>query len=112
MSIFRPIPRKLLPHTITYEEYIGGDGWENDYAPPITINHVRVEPSTYIKRSANQEEILAKNIVFIDRVNSSPFTIPKQKGKVTFNGEEYEVHKVNPFYAVGTNIHYLEVELV
>lgn len=112
MSIFRPIPRKLLPHTITYEEYTGGDGWENEYAPPITINHVRVEPSTYLKRSANQEEILAKNIVFIDRVNSNPFTVLKEKGRVTSNGEEYEVHKVDTFYTIGNNVHHLEVELV
>lgn len=112
MPGIRPIPRKLLPHTIQYEEYTGGDGWGDEYAPAITINYVRVEPSTYLKRSTSQEEILAKNIVFIDRVSSSPFIMLKEKGRVIFNGTEYEVHKVNPFYTFSNTIHHIEVELV
>lgn len=112
MSIIKPIPKRLLIHSIIYREKLPDDGWGGGFAEPVTIENIRVEPARSINRSGNADDIVARNIVFIDRVYSKPFLELKEKSKVEFNGKEYEVNKVSPHYGFKDTPHHYEVELV
>lgn len=112
MSFIRPIPKQLLIHSVVYYEFVEDDAWEDDFLQPVTINHVRVEPATFLNRTNNRESNMARHILFIDRVHSSSYPRMKEKSKVIFMGEDYEVQKVNPYYAIGPEPHHYEVELV
>lgn len=108
----RSIPLSLLIHSITYEEYTGKPGgWDDTFKDSITINHVRVSPSTSLSRDTDQEQIIGKLIVFIDSKSSIPFVEPVEKSKVVFDGGNYIVHKVKPQYALSSIPHHYEVEL-
>jgi len=108
----RPIPKKLLIHSVEYREFIEDQRWGDGFADPVTMEFVRVEPATSMNRDTSKEEVVARTVLYIDRVHTKPFVQPKEKDKVVFQGEEYEVHKVDVHYAFGPRIHHLEVELV
>ena len=111
MSI-RPIPKRLLIHSVEYREFIEDQRWGSSFADPIPVTFVRVEPATSMSRDTSKEEVVARSVLYIDRVNTKPFLQPKEKDRIIFGGEEYEVHKIDVHYAFGPRIHHLEVELV
>ncbi|WP_153124672.1 putative minor capsid protein [Peribacillus tepidiphilus] len=107
----KPIPKRVLIHEVTYEEYAGNDGWGESYKEPVTLSNVLVQSVSNISRSNTAEEKLYKSLLFFDVVNSSAsaeFTF-KEKSKVTFEGQVMTVAKVNPCYAF--TLHHYEVEL-
>lgn len=110
--IVRPIPKHLLVHSVEYQEYLEDGRWGDSFADPVTVSFVRVEPASSLDRDSSKEEIVAENVLFIDRVHSQPFILPKQKDRIIFDGREFEVHRVEVFYAIGDRIHHVEVELV
>lgn len=112
MRSIRPIPKKMLIHSIQYEEYIGDERWGDKWADPVTINHVLVQPATSLSRGSNSEDVVAQHVLYIDRKHSSKFPHMTEKSKVTFEGDTWEVHKVNPYYAFGSIPHHYENELV
>lgn len=109
----KPIPKRVLIHEVTYEEHIPGDGFtEEEFKPPATLYNVRVGFESNIRRTNISEEKLYKAILIFDVVNSSSSGVFefKEKSKVTFNGEEMHVNKVNPVY--GFALHHYEIELI
>lgn len=110
----RPIPKKLLIHTVEYHEKIDDSRYGGGYMPPIVINFVRLDISYAVKKSSSNEEKLFKGLLFIDAVNSSPAIEMKQDSKVIFeeNGRKRTliVQNVKPLY--GFKLHHYEVELV
>ncbi|MBU9711065.1 putative minor capsid protein [Evansella tamaricis] len=115
MAIIRPIPRKLLIHEVEYREYLGsgrnGETWAED-KDMISLKHVRIEPSSEVKRTAYGDERQLHGILFIDHRNSNPNIKPKEKSKVYFNGQEHFVNKVDVIYGLGNTPHHYEVELI
>jgi hypothetical protein len=108
----RPIPLKLLIHTVTYEEKLKGDGWSDGYAQPVTINHVLVQPASSIQRSSVATEIVYDSVLFFDMQNSTPVTDFVKGSKITLNGgDPMYIEKVNTLYAFGDTPHHLEVGL-
>lgn len=110
----KPIPKKLLIHTVDYAEYKGSDGgWSGgsgSYLPAVTYHAVRLEPSTQLLNDGTGTSVTAKAVMFIDMVNSDYANrIPKEKSKVTFQGVEYVVKQVDYLYA--RTLHHLEVYL-
>ena len=108
----KPIPRRLLIHSVTYEEYAGNDGWGETYLSPVTLENVLVQPVSNISRSNIAEEKRYRAILFFDMTHSTPKVTFKEKSRVTFNGETMIVQKVNTLYALSTTPHHIEVELV
>ena len=109
----KPIRRSLLIHTVEYREYIGeGDTWSgsDNYAIPITLERVRVEPKRTVTANGNGESIVMKTLLFYDAVHSTPITF-KEKSKVTFNGKEMIVSEINDFYD-RSRLHHVEVVLL
>lgn len=106
----RPIPLKLLPHTINYHEKTDSGRYEGGYEDPIEIKNVRVEDSNSVIKTGPNEEKKLKGKLFIDIVNSSPAIEMKPKSKIEFNGKEMIVENVKPVYAF--DIHHYKVSLV
>lgn len=115
MSGIKPIPKRLLPHTISYKEYDGTGTFGENFKPTIDIKHVRLEPSNK-KISTNVsgqpiQDIVATALMFVDFANSSHTTI-KEKSEVVFKGRKMKVQIVEPVYAFdGEEPHHLEVYL-
>ena len=69
---FRPIPRQLLPHTVTLKKVSGTDTYnKKTFSPILDITKVRVEFKKERRTATNGEH---KNfdvvLVFYDKVNS------------------------------------------
>lgn len=106
-----PIPHEVLIHEVTYEEYLGEDRFGEAYGPPVTLGKVLVQPVSSIKRSSTSEEEAFSSLLFFDCVNSFPSEVKfKKLSKITFNGEEMTVNKINPIYAF--RLHHYELELI
>lgn len=109
----RSIPRKLLIHTATYEEYIPGDSWTPaGFKPAVMLQNVRIDKGSRLTRNNTGEQILYNALLFYDAENSSAdgeFEF-KEQSKLTFNGDTMTVNKVNEIYAY--RFHHYEVELI
>jgi hypothetical protein len=112
--VVKPIPKHVLTHTVTYEEWQEGDGINADggFKAPVTLSNVRVQYLSNIQRNSNSEQLLYEAMLFYDVINSSssaPFTFI-EKSKVTFDGKTMVVEKVNPVEAI--QLHHYEIELI
>lgn len=109
----KSIRLSLLIHTVTYQEYVGEDdswGGSDNYAPPVTIERVRIEPEKTVVLNGNGDSTVMQTLLFHDAVHSTPVTF-KEKSKVIFNGKEMTVSKVSDFYD-RSRLHHVEVVLV
>ena len=108
-----PIPRYLLPHTVTLVEKLSSDGWGgNGQELRTVINFVRVTPchSQRFSLGGDIPEVKAK--MFFDAFSSVPNDVSFETGdKIIFSSEEFTVSEVNTFYGASSQIHHLEVLL-
>src|SRR4051812_45327008 len=110
------IPKQVLILSATYEEFLQGDGFEieDGFKPSVMLSNVLLQPSgtstqPNIVRSNTGEAMLYNYTFFYDVVNSlanGEFEF-KEKSRITFDGKELIVEKVNPIYAF--NLHHYEV---
>lgn len=108
----KPIPRKLLIHTIEYEEFVKDGSFGEEFAPVETLTRVLVQPKTEIMRDSYQEEIQIDAIVFLDSVNTPNFKRLKEKSKVHFGEREWRVVACDALYTFDPAIpHHYEVKL-
>lgn len=107
----RPIPRKVLIHTIDYKHLVGNNGWDDEFDDPVKIIRVRVVPTSRIHRTMQSEGREATHRVFIDRQYSEPFLEPSEGSRVTWQGKEFTVGKVSAHYDFSETPHHYEVEL-
>ncbi|MFZ4452084.1 putative minor capsid protein [Salibacterium aidingense] len=114
MVTIQPIPKNLLIHSVTYTEATEDNGgWNSGMTPaPVTIERVRVEPTSTLSRSSNRRDVNASHIIFIDHVHSSPFLRMKEGSTVNFDGKDWKVERVQTYYAFRSDPHHYEVELV
>lgn len=111
MFVVRPMPKDILIHEVIYEEFVskGRDGVV--YRHPVTLEHVLVQPVSSIKRSGISDEVSFNSLMFFDCVNSTPLGVTFiKKSRITHNGEEMILNKVNPIYAF--SLHHYELELI
>jgi hypothetical protein len=106
----QPIPKKLLLHAVTYEEFVQDD-YGSKFLPPQTIRYVRVEPKNAIARSNIRDDDEGSTILFIDYRYTTPFIRPVERSRISCNDKSYEVTKVNEFWADESTIHHIEVEI-
>lgn len=92
----KPIPKKLLFHSILYEEFVEDD-WGKRYLAVLEVNNVRLEPINAIFRSNIKDDVEGSTLLFVDRSFSAPYIRLKERSRVTFNGVQYEVMKVNEY---------------
>ena len=110
----RPIPKSLLPHTVTLHKKVnsGGRYEEDSLDSGIRIAYVRMEPSSRIVRDKNGAEIQLAATLFYDCKNSTPSGIAfKVDDVIVFNGQKHRVQIVEPSYD-RNKLHHYELGLV
>ena len=108
-----PIPRYLLPHTVTLVEKLSSDPWGgNGQELRTVINFVRVTPchSQRFSLGGDIPEVKAK--MFFDAFSSAPNDVSFETGdKIIFGLEEFTVSEVPTFYGGSSYIYHMEVLL-
>lgn len=109
----RPIPKKLLIHTVTLLHISGKDRWGKEITDVQTmLTHVRIEPSSKIVKDKDNNEIQLSATLFFDCKNSRPlltgFSLDDQ---IIFNGQKHRIQLVEPLYD-GEKLHHYELGLV
>ena len=109
----KPIPKKLLIHTVQLQEVSEKDAWGNEtLADPVELQYVRLEPYTKFVRDKDHKEIQLAATLFYDFHNSRPRGQTFSDGQVlAFNGERYRVQLVEPLYD-GRRLHHYELGLI
>lgn len=127
-----PIPRRLLPHTVTVERYISTAKSGPVYRDSIEFQNVRVEPVKQNALSSLGDAKADRFLLFIDCKNSLAIPhyptgdslptdselpvdglgfIPSIKDRVTFQGQAMVVRTITPFYGSGQAVHHYEARL-
>lgn len=112
MPIIRPIPRRLLVHSVEYQEYLGSGRNGDTYADKVIIQRVLIQPSFQVKRTVMGDDRQIKAVIFIDQKHSKPFIEMKPKSKIHYKGKDWIVNACSPIYAFSTTPHHYEVELI
>jgi len=112
MTLSRPIPKALLPHTVTLRtpltEGIFTDG---DY-DEITLYNVRVELHERVKQSKSGEARSKGAAMYFDAVNSAPQDVNfKTEQLIIFCGITYKIESIKAVTAAD-KIHHYRVEMI
>lgn len=110
--MIKPIPKRMLVNSATYEEYIADTGEGSSYKTPVTLDHIKVDEQTQFSYTSNGKEIVGNAIMFYDLTNSSGLTdSPVNESKITFNGKTYTVKDTDILRANDSTPHHYEVLL-
>ena len=108
----KPIPKRLLPHNCTYQEYCGNTGEGDNWLNEVQLNNIKIEEKTVLKFTSNGREIVGNARMFYDLVNSDGLkNKPTGNSIIKFNGEQYKVESCDVLYADSSNPHHYEVLL-
>lgn len=108
----QPIPKELLIHTVTYEEFTGMGTWGETFAAPVTLTNVLVQPSTELIKDTIREAINGRALMFFDVENSAPLVNFAEKSKVSQGTVIYTIDKVKIFYGFDSTPHHYEIILI
>ena len=107
----RPIPLKLLVHTVTVRRNLGIDEDRNViWSAPETVERVRCEPVKAEMLTGNGIQRDDKLTLFVDCTHSA--FIPEKGMQVEFLGTSYTVRQATPCFADTANVHHYEAALV
>lgn len=110
--MIRPIPKRLLPHSCTYKEYLGNNGETDEWGKDIPLTFVKVEEKMQLKVTSNGREVVANARLFYDLINSSGLSSkPIQNSKIIYNGHEYKVIDTAVLCGEKSIAHHYEVML-
>jgi len=107
----RPIPLKLLVHTVTVRRNLGIDEDRNIiWSESETVEHVRCEPVKAETLAGNGVQSDDKLTLFVDCIHSN--FVPEKGMQVEFLGTSYIVRQATPYFADTANVHHYEAALV
>jgi hypothetical protein len=107
----RPIPLKLLVHTVTVRRNLGIDEDRNViWSAPETVERVRCEPVKAEVLAGNGVQRDDKLTLFVDCTHSA--FIPEKGMQVEFLGTAYTVREATPYFSDTANVHHYEAALV
>ena len=110
--MIKPIPKRMLPNSATYEEYLVDTGEGSSYKTATTLNDIKIDEQLQFSYSSNGKEIVGNGMLFYDLTNSSGFTNkPVNESKITFNGKTYTVKDTDILRANDSTPHHYEVLL-
>lgn len=115
IALVKPIKRDLLIHSVMYhEKKIPEDGiWggsSSGYKAPILVERVRIEPKTTLSRNANGETVESNTTMYVDAVSSTEANWVFDS-KIVWEGKDFFIKSVFPFYARENVVHHWEVHL-
>ena len=110
----KPIPRKLLIHKASaITEGSDPDSvFENKVAETsVPLSYVRVEPSSALTVSKQNEQVKLSAVLIFDCKNSRPKGYDfSHEPRIEYNGQKYNIVGIGEFYD-GRKLHHYEVEL-
>lgn len=110
--MIKPIPKRLLPHSVIYKEYLGNAGEGDEWGTETPLLFVKVEEKTQLKVTSNGREIVGNAKMFYDLINSEGLKSKIiENSIVIFNSKQYRVVDIDTFYADNANAHHYEVIL-
>lgn len=109
----RPIPKKLLIHSVSLARAESEDRWGNSVGGiDLKLTKIRVEPSSKVIRDKNNAEVQLAAVLFFDCKNSGPLDYaPKVDDVIDFNGQKHRVQIIEPLYD-GEKLHHYELGLL
>lgn len=107
-------PKKMCIDSFEYREYLGENKWsEPEYAPPITIQHCRIERWPEYTASVAGKQLLYNAVIFCYEGITTPLPKFKMQSKIMFDGQEHTVTRVTANYEPFVNkIYSYELEVV
>lgn len=113
MDVIRPIPKRLLIHSVTLHRKASEDVWGKESLDDgMQLNHVRMEPSSKVVRNKSGAEIQLAATLFYDCCNSRPSGVEFQEDDIiVFNGQKHKVQMIEPLYDE-KKLHHYEMGLV
>ena len=106
------IPKSLLIHSCTLETPLGEDDYGKvRYSEPVTLEHVRIDPSSSLSSDKQNRELRLSAVLIYDCRNSSGADGFGEEQRITFEGREYTVQKVDKLYD-RSRLHHYEVGLI
>lgn len=110
--MIKPIPKRLLPHSCTYKEYLENTGEGDEWGEDTSLNFVKIEEKTQLKVTSNGREVVGNARLFYDLTNSSGlFSKPVQNSMIIFKNREYRVVDTDILCGEETTPHHYEVLL-
>lgn len=110
--MIKPIPKRMLVNSATYEEYIADTGEGSSYKTAVTLDKIKIDEQLQFSYSSNGKEIVGNGILFYDLTNSSGFTNkPVNESRITFNGKTYTIKDTDILRANDNTPHHYEVLL-
>lgn len=108
-----PIPKNLLIHTVTLASAVSQDSWgKTVLTDPVTLAHVRVDPSHSIAISKDDKQLQLTATLFYDCKNSSPHNqVFEVDNIIVFNSKTYRIKTIEPLYD-DKKLHHYEIGLM
>lgn len=108
----KPIPKRLLPNSIQYEEWLKNDGNKPVFANPVTLKYVKVDEQKQLKVTSDGKEVVGNALLFYDYVNSEGLIKkPVPESKITFEDRVYKIVDTDILRSDSNVPHHFEVLL-
>lgn len=101
------IPKKLLPNTVDYYEYIEDTGEGSSFASKQVLSFVKIDEQTQYSHTQNGREVIGKAMLYYDCTNSSGLSEkPINESKVVFEDKTYHIVDTDVLRSGETPHHY------
>lgn len=107
------IPAWARQHTAIFRKRTSTDTWDGpEYAADVTLSGIRVEPTSRIVLSKDNQQVQLASLLFYDCQGSSPAGITfAELDQVEFKGRKFTVVSVDEPYEK-SDLHHYEVGLI
>lgn len=110
--MIKPIPKRLLPHSCIYKQYLGNNGEGDNWGDDIPLFFVKIEEKQILKVTSNGREIIGNAKLFYDLTNSKGLSSkPVENSIIIFNGIEYRIVNTDVLCPDYAKPHHYEVLL-
>lgn len=121
--MLRPIPSRILKHTVTLQTCTDVDAHQTPTWSQTTLGRVCMQPSNETKKSKDNTEVVLRGVCFVDARRSFPAGIDLdalqkqsesngQPMTLLFNGNQYTILTVDTLYDDTGILHHTELGLV
>lgn len=110
--MIKPIPKRLLPHSCVYKEYLGNTGESDEWGKDVPLSFVKIEIKMQLKVTSNGREVVGNGRMFYDLTNSQGLSFPPvQNSKIIYNNHEYKIVDVAELCSKEAVPHHYEILL-
>lgn len=108
----KPIPKRMLVNSATYQEYDADNGEGSSYKANITLNFVKIDEQTQFSYTNNGKEVVGNAMLYYDLTNSIGLTSkPKNESIIIFDNRKYTIKNTDILRANDNTPHHYEILL-